>query len=125
MNFQSRNVFGEPLKDCGQEPLAGFYRNGCCDSGKEDRGDHMICAIMTDEFLHFSKSRGNDLMTPVPQFNFPGLKRGDTWCLCVNRWKEAYEIGLAPPVVLEATNELALEVVSMEVLLEHAFKENA
>ncbi|WP_234571484.1 DUF2237 family protein [Rhodohalobacter sp. 614A] len=123
MNFQSKNVFGESLQNCSTDPVTGYYRNGCCDSGEDDRGDHMVCAIMTEEFLEFSKAKGNDLSTPMPQFNFPGLKPGDKWCLCAARWKEAYNEGMAPLVVLEATNELTLEVVSMEVLLEYAYKE--
>ncbi|MDZ7720449.1 MAG: DUF2237 domain-containing protein [Balneolaceae bacterium] len=123
MKFQSRNVFGEPIKTCSNEPMTGFYRNGCCDSGDEDHGDHMVCAIMTTEFLKFSKSKGNDLSTPIPQYNFPGLKPGDRWCLCAPRWKEAYDAGMAPDVVLEATNELVLNVVSMDMLLEYAYKE--
>ena len=123
MKFHSRNVFGEPLQTCSMNPLTGFYRNGCCDSGEDDQGDHMICAVMTENFLRFSKAKGNDLSTPMPQFNFPGLKHGDRWCLCAARWKEAYDEGMAPMVVLEATNELALEVVSMDMLLEYAYKE--
>lgn len=123
MKFQSRNVFGEPLETCSDDPVTGFYRNGCCDSGEDDRGDHMVCVIMTSEFLEFSKSKGNDLSTPIPQYNFPGLKPGDRWCLCAPRWREAYEAGMAPDVVLEATNELTLNVVSMEMLLEYAHKE--
>lgn len=122
MKILSKNVFGEPLETCSNNPVTGFYRNGCCDSGDDDHGKHMICAIMTKEFLEFSKSMGNNLSTPIPQFNFPGLKPGDRWCLCAGRWKEAYEAGQAPKAVLEATNELALNVVSMEMLLEHAFK---
>lgn len=123
MKFQSRNVFGEPLETCSDDPVTGFYRNGCCDSGEDDRGDHMVCVIMTSEFLEFSKSKGNDLSTPIPQYNFPGLKPGDRWCLCAPRWREAYEAGMAPDVVLEATNELTLNVVSMDMLLEYAHKE--
>lgn len=122
MSFQSKNVFGESIQTCSNDPITGFYRNGCCDSKKDDQGDHMVCAVMTEEFLHFSKSKGNDLSTPVPQYNFPGLNPGDQWCLCVERWKEAYDEGVAPKVALEATNELALEVVSMEMLLEHVYK---
>ncbi len=124
MNNQSKNIFGEPIKACSFEPLTGFYRNGCCDTGKDDHGKHTVCAIMTDEFLQFSKAKGNDLSTPVPQFNFPGLKDGDRWCLCVLRWKEAYEAGFAPYVDLEATNEKSLDFVEMENLLEYAFKTN-
>ncbi|TVQ66831.1 MAG: DUF2237 domain-containing protein [Balneolaceae bacterium] len=121
MNKESKNVFGEPLETCSSEPITGFYRNGCCDSGPDDMGRHMVCAIMTDEFLSFSKQMGNDLSTPVPQYRFPGLKAGDRWCLCVLRWKEAYDAGMAPKVVLQATNELALRYVTIEQLLEHAF----
>lgn len=123
MNLQSKNVFGEAIQTCSNDPVTGFYRNGCCDSGIDDRGDHMICAVITTEFLEFSKSKGNDLSTPVPQYNFPGLKAGDKWCLCAARWKEAYDAGMAPLVSLPATNELALEIVSMEMLLEYAYKE--
>ncbi|NBC04429.1 MAG: DUF2237 family protein [Bacteroidetes bacterium] len=123
MKFKSRNVFGEPIATCGNNPLTGFYRNGCCESGDDDHGDHMVCAVMTVDFLNFSKSKGNDLSTPIPQYNFTGLNPGDRWCLCAPRWKEAYEAGMAPKVVLEATNELTLNIVSMEMLLEHAYKE--
>lgn len=123
MSEQSKNVFGEPISVCSNDPLTGFYRNGCCDSGPDDLGRHMVCAVMTDEFLAFSKSAGNDLSTPLPQYSFPGLKAGDRWCLCVLRWKEACDAGMAPRVVLEATNEKALDFVSMEELLEHAWKE--
>lgn len=125
MSEQTKNVFGEPITVCSTEPMTGFYRNGCCDSGKDDGGRHMVCAVMTDEFLGFSKMVGNDLSTPLPQFNFPGLKAGDRWCLCVLRWKEAYDAGMAPNVVLEATNEKALGYVSMDELLKYAHKENA
>ncbi len=123
MKFQSKNVFGEPLETCSEDPVTGFYRNGCCDSGEDDQGDHMVCAIMSAEFLEFSKSKGNDLSTPIPQYNFPGLNPGDRWCLCAPRWKEAYDAGMAPDVVLEATNELTLNLVSIDMLLEHAHKE--
>lgn len=122
MKLQSRNVFGEPIETCSENPLTGFYRNGCCDSGEDDRGDHTVCAIMTADFLEFSKSKGNDLSTPISNYNFPGLQPGDRWCLCAPRWKEAYDAGMAPKVILEATNELTLNVVSMEMLLEHAYK---
>ncbi|MCC5941924.1 MAG: DUF2237 domain-containing protein [Balneolaceae bacterium] len=118
----SKNVFGEKLITCSEDPLTGFFRNGCCDTGPEDRGRHLVCAIMTAEFLIFSKSRGNDLSTPIPQYNFPGLVDGDRWCLCALRWKEAYDAGVAPEVILEATNESVLKYVPMEALLEHAFK---
>lgn len=122
MNLDSKNIFGEPIKACSYNPLTGFYRNGCCDTGIDDHGRHTVCAIMTDEFLQFSKAKGNDLSTPVPQFNFPGLKDGDRWCLCVLRWKEAYEAGCAPYIDLEATNEKSLDFVEMESLLEYAYK---
>lgn len=122
MDRNSKNVFGEPLKPCSNEPVTGFYRTGCCDTGKDDRGEHTICVILTKEFLSFSKSKGNDLSTPIPQFNFPGLKDGDRWCLCMMRWIEAYNAGVAPKVLLEATNEKVLKKVAMEQLLEHAFK---
>lgn len=122
MKSQSKNVFGEPIKTCSSDPLTGFFRNGCCDTGAEDHGKHTVCVIMTDEFLHFSKTMGNDLSTPLPQFDFPGLKAGDRWCLCVLRWKEAYIEGMAPNVDLEATNEQSLDYVDMESLLEYALK---
>jgi uncharacterized protein (DUF2237 family) len=102
--------------------MTGFYRNGCCDTGAEDLGTHTVCCIMTNEFLRFTKSMGNDLSTPIPAYQFPGLKEGDKWCLCALRWREAYRHGAAPQVVLEATNEKTLEYVTMEELLEHAYK---
>ena len=125
MKFNSKNVFGESLQSCSEDPLTGYYRNGCCDSGKDDLGQHMVCAVMTEEFLKFSKSMGNDLTTPIPKFNFPGLNPGDKWCLCAARWKEAYDAGMAPMVLLEATNELALNIVPMEMLIEHAYKKES
>jgi uncharacterized protein len=117
---KARNVLNGPLQTCGTDPMTGFTRNGCCDSGPGDVGIHVVCAEMTAEFLAFSVSQGNDLVTPVPQFGFPGLRPGNRWCLCVERWKEAYEAGIAPPVVLEATHMSALEFVSLEELREHA-----
>lgn len=119
----SKNVFGEKLISCSENPLTGFYRNGCCDSGPEDRGKHMVCAVMTTDFLLYSKSRGNDLSTPMPQYNFPGLNDGDRWCLCAMRWKEACDAGMAPRVVLEATNEKVLKYIPVESLLEHAYRD--
>ncbi|MFQ3667632.1 MAG: DUF2237 domain-containing protein [Fimbriimonadaceae bacterium] len=116
----SRNVFGETLLPCSDSPVTGFYRNGCCDTGPEDAGVHTVCAIMTEEFLEFSKSVGNDLSTPRPEFGFPGLKPGDRWCVCALRWLEAYEAGVAPDVVLSATHELSLEYVPLEALEAHA-----
>ena len=113
------NVLGTPLQSCCMNPKTGYYRDGFCKTGDEDIGTHVVCAIMTDEFLRFSKAKGNDLITPIPYYQFPGLKAGDKWCLCVSRWKEAYLEGVAPPVLLEATNEKALQYVSFESLLEH------
>lgn len=113
------NVLGRELQPCCFEPKTGFYRDGFCKTGEEDIGTHVVCAIMTKEFLIFSKNRGNDLVTPISLYQFPGLQPGDKWCLCVSRWKEAYEKGLAPPVVLESTHEKALKYVSFEMLLEH------
>ncbi len=103
-----RNVLGEPLDVCSITPMTGFYRDGCCNTGQEDIGCHTVCAVMTAAFLDFSKSRGNDLSTPMPEFGFPGLKPGDRWCLCASRWQEAFEAGQAPRVVLRATHNAAL-----------------
>lgn len=108
-----RNVFGEALAPCSHSPLTGFYRTGCCHTGAEDIGLHTVCVEVTAEFLAFSKSRGNDLSTPLPAFGFPGLKPGDRWCLCAARWKEAYEAGMAPRVVLAATHEATLQIVPL------------
>ena len=104
----ARNVLGEPLEICSFKPIPGFYRDGCCNPGREDGGSHTVCAVMTAEFLAFSKSRGNDLSTPVPEFGFPGLLPGDRWCLCAPRWQEAFEAKNAPRVVLRTTHEAAL-----------------
>lgn len=117
-----KNVFGEKLTVCSTTPMTGFYRNGCCESGDDDRGVHTVCAVVTVEFLHFSKSAGNDLSTPRPEFMFAGLKPGDRWCLCAARWVEAMQAGMAPKVVLEATNEKTLDFVPLEVLVKYAFK---
>ena len=118
-NSGAKNVLGEPLQSCSFDPLAGFYRTGCCDTGAEDLGLHLVCAVMTDEFLSFSKVVGNDLSTPMPVYQFPGLKAGDRWCLCAARWREAYDAGMAPKVVLEATHISALEFASLEELREY------
>ena len=117
---ESKNVFGEVLIPCSFEPLTGFYRDGCCTTGEEDRGKHTVCAVMTDDFLTFSASRGNDLSTPMEDFGFPGLKAGDRWCLCVDRWVEALEAGSAPKVVLQSTEESALNYAPLEVLKKFA-----
>jgi len=114
------NVFGERLQACSMEPVTGFYRDGCCSTGDEDRGRHVVCAEVTAAFLDFSKRMGNDLSTPRPEFGFPGLKPGDRWCLCADRWQEALEAGDAPRVVLGATHRLALEHVDLADLKRHA-----
>lgn len=119
---ESLNVFGESLITCSTAPMTGFYRDGCCNTGPMDSGTHTVCAIMTDKFLIFSKSRGNDLTTPRPQWQFPGLKAGDKWCLCVLRWKEALDAGVAPQVLLEATHEKSLNFVEMDDLIAYAYK---
>lgn len=115
----STNVLGSDLQDCGRDPMTGFYRTGCCETGPDDHGTHVVCAVMTEAFLAFTKAKGNDLSTPQPAFRFPGLAPGDRWCLCVARWKEALDAGVAPPVVLEATHEKALRVVTIEELRAH------
>ncbi|MEO1291677.1 MAG: DUF2237 domain-containing protein [Pseudomonadota bacterium] len=112
----SRNVFGEALIPCSTAPLTGFFRTGCCDTGPEDRGLHTVCAVMTEEFLSFSRAAGNDLVTPRPEFGFAGLKPGDRWCLCAARWREAWEAGKAPKVVLQGTHEATLAVVPLDAL---------
>jgi uncharacterized protein len=111
-----KNVLGTDLKIAGTNPLTGFYRNGFCSTGTDDRGIHVVAALVTKEFLDYSKAQGNDLITPYPASNFPGLKLGDIWCLCAKRWKEAYIANVAPPVILEATHEKALEFVTLEEL---------
>jgi len=114
------NVFGDPLQCCCTDPVTGFYRDGFCHTGPGDTGLHSVCAVMTPEFLAFSRSRGNDLTTPMPEYQFPGLKPGDAWCICVDRWVEAFETGIAPPVRLAATHISALEFITLENLLLHA-----
>ncbi|MGB3542872.1 DUF2237 family protein [Rubrivirga sp.] len=116
----TKNVLGGDLEECSRDPLTGFYRDGRCETGPDDRGTHVVCAVMTDAFLAFTRSRGNDLSTPRPEYRFPGLEAGDRWCLCVSRWREALGAGVAPPVVLKATNAKALEVVTLEQLQVHA-----
>jgi len=115
-----RNVFGEPIMPCSADPITGFYRDGCCNTGPEDHGSHTVCAVMTEAFLTFTKTLGNDLSTPRPEFGFPGLKPDDQWCLCAARWLQAYQAGAAPKVHLLATNEKALEVAPLEILKRHA-----
>ena len=115
-----KNVLGEPLTPCSFRPMTGFFRDGCCHTDERDRGSHTVCIEATSEFLAFSKRRGNDLSTPVPEFEFAGLKPGDRWCLCAARWVEAYEAGVAPHVLLQCTNQKALEVCAFAALSAHA-----
>ena len=116
MKEPSINVLGTQLQTCSTQPMTGFFRNGCCDTGPMDQGVHTVCAVMTEEFLKFSFEQGNDLTTPRPDFEFPGLKPGDRWCLCASRWKEAYDAGMAPKIVLEATHASTLEFANIEEL---------
>lgn len=117
---ESVNVLGERLKPCAFDPVTGFFRDGCCNTGPEDRGSHTVCVRVTAEFLAFSRARGNDLSTPRPEYGFAGLRPGDRWCLCAARWQEAWMAGAAPRVVLASTHRAALEVVSLEALKAHA-----
>lgn len=117
---KQKNVLGVELEPCGTDPMTGFWRNGCCETGPEDRGRHTVCAEVTAEFLEFSRAQGNDLSTPRPEFGFPGLRPGDRWCLCAARWREAYEAGKAPRIFLARTHEKTLELVALEVLQEFA-----
>jgi uncharacterized protein (DUF2237 family) len=117
---EALNVLGGELVPCSNAPMTGFFRNGCCETGPEDIGLHTVCAVMTAEFLAFSKAAGNDLSTPMPQYGFPGLKPGDRWCLCAPRWKEALDAGMAPQVVLEATHEETLAIMPLGVLKDYA-----
>jgi uncharacterized protein (DUF2237 family) len=115
-----RNVLGGELEECGTDPLTGFYRDGCCTSGPEDLGSHTVCVVLTTEFLEFQRQVGNDLVTPRPEYGFPGLTAGDRWCVVAVRWLQAYQAGVAAPVVLAATNARAMEVVPLDALREHA-----
>ena len=117
---ESINVLGEPLETCGEDPMTGFFRDGCCNTSAQDVGLHTVCVAVTAEFLSFSKSKGNDLSTPVPQFEFPGLKPGDRWCLCAARWREAHEAGVAPRVYLKSTHMRTLKVVALDDLKRHS-----
>jgi uncharacterized protein len=116
VNAVARNVLGQPLVPCSFDPLTGFYRDGCCKTGAEDVGTHVLCAVVTQPFLAFSKTQGNDLSTPRPQWNFEGLEPGDAWCLCVTRWIDALRAGCAPKVKLESTHIKTLEFVALDVL---------
>ena len=117
----ARNVLGGPLEPCSFKPLTGFFRDGCCNTDDNDFGSHTVCAVLTDDFLLFSRARGNDLSTPRPEYDFPGLRAGDRWCLCAARWREAFDAGQAPKVILVATHEPALRYASIEALRQHAW----
>ena len=119
--MNERNVLGSPLQACSFDPLTGFFRDGCCRTDAQDRGSHVICARVTADFLAYSLARGNDLVTPRPEWRFVGLRPGDRWCLCALRWKEAFEAGVAPPVVLESTHARALDYVTIEQLRAHEY----
>tara|TARA_B100000902_G_scaffold307015_1_gene295840 strand:- start:936 stop:1304 length:369 start_codon:yes stop_codon:yes gene_type:complete len=119
-----RNVFGEPLEICCLKPMTGYFRDGSCRTDNEDAGTHTVCAVMTVDFLRFSAQMGNDLSTPIPYYKFPGLKEGDKWCLCVNRWIEAEKAGKAPKLILEATHEKTLEYTKLDLLVKYAFLKN-
>ncbi|MEO8012610.1 DUF2237 domain-containing protein [Polaromonas sp.] len=120
--MNAKNVLGTELAPCSYDPLTGYFRDGCCNTDASDHGSHLICVRVTAQFLHFSKSAGNDLVTPLPQHRFSGLNPGDRWCLCALRWREALEAGVAPPVVLEATHANALQFVTMAQLEKHRFQ---
>lgn len=119
-DLKQRNVFGQPILPCSVDPVTGFFRDGCCHTGPEDAGSHTVCAVMTQDFLLFTREQGNDLSSPRPEFGFPGLKPGDQWCLCAARWKEAYDVGKAPKVALMSTHEQALEICDLSALKEYA-----
>ncbi len=114
------NVLGEPLQTCSDSPVTGFFRDGCCNTGDQDFGSHTVCVQVTQEFLEFTRFRGNDLSTPMPEFNFPGLQPGDRWCLCASRWLEAHDNNMAPRVVLQGTHRRALEIVPLDLLRKFA-----
>lgn len=120
MDERPKNIFGEDLKPCCFEPKTGWFRDGYCNTGPYDTGLHLVCTIVTKEFLEFSSKRGNDLTTPNPGSRFPGLKPGDKWCLCISRWKEALDHGVAPPVILESTHSKALEIVPLDIMIKYA-----
>lgn len=115
-----KNVFGEELQPCSSDPMTGYFRTGCCETGVGDSGVHTVCAVLTDEFLEYTKKQGNDLSTPRPQYGFPGLKAGDKWCLCALRWHQAFQAGKAPGVMLKSTNIKTLKLVPYEDLIKHA-----
>ena len=120
----SFNVLGGDLETCSTDPLTGWFRDGCCNTDRNDRGLHTVCCVVTEEFLEFARSRGNDLITPAPQHSFPGLEPGDRWCVCAQTWQDAADEGVACPVVLSSTHEETLQIVSLEVLVQHSFENN-
>lgn len=122
--METKNVLGTTLVPCSYDPLTGYFRDGCCNTDENDSGSHLVCARVTQEFLEFSLKRGNDLITPRPEYRFQGLQPGDRWCLCVNRWREALEAGVAPLVVMESTHANALQSVSLETFQKHQFVSN-
>ena len=121
--MKDKNVFGDPLIACSEDPVTGYFRDGCCNTDNRDLGMHTVCIVATEAFLEYSYDKGNDLITPMPHWDFPGLKPGDKWCLCALRFKEAMNDGCAPKIVLEATNEKTLDVIDMDDLLKHAYYE--
>ena len=125
MRKEQKNVLGKELQACCMDPVTGYYRDGFCHSFSDDMGKHLVCVRITEAFLAYSKSVGNDLSTPVPEYQFPGLKEGDQWCLCAARWQEAFEAGLAPKVVLESTHENALSEASLSDMMSHQYKKGA
>lgn len=118
--IKQRNVLGEPLEVCGENPITGYFRDGCCNTDTSDVGSHTVCTKVTNDFLEFSKNQGNDLSTPRPEHGFDGLKDGDTWCLCADRWLEAYQNGVAPKIKLKSTNVKALEIIDLDYLKAHS-----
>nr|ANV79839.1 hypothetical protein, containing DUF2237 domain [uncultured Candidatus Thalassoarchaea sp.] len=118
----SFNVLGEELIECSIDPLTGWFRDGCCNTDRNDRSLHTVCCVVTDDFLNFALSKGNNLITPAPQFNFPGLKDGDRWCVCAQTWQDAYDVGCACPVVLAATHEETLQIISLDKLREYSLE---
>lgn len=122
-NQKQNNLLGEPLTPCSTDPLTGYFRDGCCKTDASDRGSHVVCAVMTTEFLEFSLNRGNDLVTPRAEYQFPGLKPGDRWCVCALRWVEAVQAGVVAPVILESTQEKILDHVSLETLVYHQHRQ--
>ena len=121
---KQKNVFGEEIETCCESPITGFFRDGFCHTDDTDEGVHTVCVSMTEDFLEFSKSKGNDLSTPRPEFNFPGLKEGDGWCLCAERWVEAYEVSMAPKLYIKRTNLRTLDIVPLEILKKFAIDLN-